>query len=131
MLEPFQNTCKNLKKHYKMKKELIKKFNKNIFSEVNLSNYSWFNLGGPAELLFKPENTHQLINFLKEIKENDLKITILGAGSNVLIRDKGIKGVVIKLGSYFSKIKLIDQDSQKLVRQLLIVKFLILQKKTV
>ena len=94
-----------------MKKELIKKFNKNIFSEVNLSNYSWFNLGGPAELLFKPENTHQLINFLKEIKENDLKITILGAGSNVLIRDKGIKGVVIKLGSYFSKIKLIDQDS--------------------
>ena len=78
---------------------------------MNLSNYSWFNLGGPAELLFKPENNLQLINFLKEIKEYDLKITILGAGSNVLIRDNGIKGVVIKLGSNFSKIKLIDQDS--------------------
>ena len=94
-----------------MKKELMKKFYRNISSEVNLSNYSWFNLGGPAELLFKPENNLQLINFLKEIKEYDLKITILGAGSNVLIRDNGIKGVVIKLGSNFSKIKLIDQDS--------------------
>ena len=90
--------------------ELIKKFNNNISNNTNLSKYSWFNLGGPAEYLFKPESKSQLIDFLKDNKKNKLKITILGAGSNTLIRDKGIKGVVIKLGSSFSEIKLIDED---------------------
>tara|TARA_B100001121_G_C18678717_1_gene617481 strand:- start:64 stop:975 length:912 start_codon:yes stop_codon:yes gene_type:complete len=96
-----------------MKQELIKKFNRNIYSDVNLSKYSWFNLGGTAELFFKPENKNQLIEFLKDIREKKLKITILGAGSNTLIRDNGIKGVVIKLGSNFSKIDLLSQDTIK------------------
>ena len=92
------------------KQELIKKFNRSIFENAKMSNYSWFNLGGPAEYLFKPENDEQLIEFLEENKKNKLDITILGAGSNTLIRDQGIKGVVIKLGSEFSKINLIDKD---------------------
>ena len=86
--------------------ELKKKFNKWITNNIKLSNYSWFNLGGPAEYFFKPSNESQLIEFLKINKKNKLKITILGAGSNTLIRDKGIKGVVIKLGSSFSGKKL-------------------------
>ncbi len=90
--------------------ELIKKFNNSIFNNKKLSNYSWFNLGGPAEYFFKPENKKQLIEFLKENKKNKLKITILGAGSNTLIRDNGIKGVVIKLSSNFSKINIIDKN---------------------
>ena len=49
--------------------ELIKKFNKNITSNTGLSNYSWFNLGGPAEYFFKPRDKDQLIEFLKEIKK--------------------------------------------------------------
>ena len=89
---------------------LKKKFSKNISSNIKLSNYSWFNLGGPAEYLFKPRDKDQLIEFLKENKKNKLKITILGAGSNTLIRDKGVKGAVIKLGSNFSKISLVDKD---------------------
>ena len=94
-----------------MKQELIKKFNGNIFSDIQLSKYSWFNLGGPAELFFKPESNKQLVEFLKDVKKSKLKITILGAGSNTLIRDNGIKGVVIKLGSAFSKIELVDYDT--------------------
>ena len=90
--------------------KLIDKFNKNIFYNAELSNYSWFNLGGPAEILFKPENKKQLIDFFKENQKNKFKITILGAGSNTLIRDRGIKGVVIKLGSNFSYLKLIDEN---------------------
>ncbi len=90
--------------------DIIKKFNNNISNNTNLSNYSWFNLGGPAEYFFKPENKKQLIEFLKENKKNKLKVTILGAGSNTLIRDKGVKGVVIKLGSNFSEIRLIDKN---------------------
>ena len=90
---------------------LLKRFEKNIYNNVSLSKFSWFNLGGPAEYLFKPENESQLIEFFKENKNEKLKITILGAGSNTLIRDKGIKGVVIKLGPKFSEIKLIDKDT--------------------
>ena len=90
--------------------DLIEKFGTNISKNINLSNYSWFNLGGPAEYLFKPKDIDQLINFLKQNQKDKLKLTILGAGSNTLIRDKGIRGVVIKLGSNFSKINLIDKD---------------------
>ena len=94
-----------------MKQDLIKKFSRSVSTNIELSKYSWFNLGGPAELFFKPENKNQLIEFLKHIKENKLKITVLGAGSNTLIRDEGIKGVVIKLGPNFSKIELINENT--------------------
>jgi len=89
---------------------LIKKFSNTLSKNINLSNYSWFNLGGNAELFFKPNNKNQLIEFLTEVKKNNLKTTILGAGSNTLFRDKGVKGAVIKLGSNFSYTKLINKD---------------------
>ena len=94
----------------KINDELIDKLNSSISRDVKLSNYSWFNLGGPAEYLFKPKDKKQLIEFLIHNKKNKLDITILGAGSNTLIRDKGIKGVVIKLGSGFTDIRLVDKD---------------------
>ena len=95
----------------KLTQDFFNKFKGNIKNNVNLSNYNWFNLGGPAEYLFKPENKEQLIEFLRENKIFKLNTTVLGAGSNTLIRDNGIKGVVIKLGSSFSKIKLINSDT--------------------
>ena len=95
----------------KIFKRLENKFKKNISSNKKLANYSWFNLGGPAEFFFKPENTKQLIEFLKDNRKNKLKITILGAGSNTLVREKGVKGVVIKLGTKFSKIQLVEQNT--------------------
>ena len=90
---------------------LIEKFGNNLNQNVNLSNYSWFNLGGNAEFFFKPNDKNQLIEFLSEAKKNNLKITILGAGSNTLFRDNGVKGDVIKLGSNFSYTKLISKNS--------------------
>ena len=95
----------------KLTQDFFNKFKGNIKNNVNLANYNWFNLGGPAEYLFKPENKEQLIEFLRENKIFKLNTTVLGAGSNTLIRDNGIKGVVIKLGSSFSKIKLINTDT--------------------
>ena len=94
-----------------MKQDLIKKFSNSVSTNIELSKYSWFNLGGPAEFFFKPENKNQLIEFLKHSKENKLKITVLGAGSITLISDEGIKGVVIKLGPNFSKIELINENT--------------------
>ena len=112
-----------------LNQELTKKFGKAISNNIKLSNYSWFNLGGPAEYFFKPENKNQLIEFLKESKKQNLKITILGAGSNTLIRDNGIKGAVIKLGPGFSKINLISKDIIEVGAGILDRKFPILLKK--
>ena len=86
------------------------KFGKNLIFTDSLSKYNWFNLGGPAELFFRPENETQLKKFLNEIKKYNFKITILGAGSNILVRDKGVKGIVIKLGSKFSEMRVIDNN---------------------
>ncbi len=93
-----------------IKQKLLKNYDNNILKSVSLSNYSWFNLGGTAEYLFKPNNKSQLKEFLNDNLTNDLKITIIGAGSNILFRDNGIKGVVIKLGKGFSYINLIGEN---------------------
>ena len=90
---------------------LFDKFGSSLSENKSMSKYSWFNLGGPAEYLFKPYNKQQLIEFLRENKIHKLKIFIIGAGSNTLIRDKGIKGVVIKLGKGFGGINLINKNT--------------------
>ena len=86
------------------------KFGESVKKNVNLANYSWFNLGGNAQFFFKAEEIKQLLDFLKEAKKKNLKTTILGAGSNTLFRDNGVKGAVIKLGKEFSYIKIIEKD---------------------
>ena len=87
-----------------------KKFEDSFRHDVKLSNYSWFNLGGNAEYFYKAKDEKQLIEFLREAKKKNLKTTILGAGSNTLFRDNGVKGVVIKLGNEFSYTKLINKN---------------------
>jgi len=88
----------------------LKKFENNFSYNVNLSNYSWFNLGGNAEYFLKAKDKDQLIEFLREAKKNNLKTTILGAGSNTLFRDNGVKGAVVKLGNEFSYTKLVNTN---------------------
>ena len=82
-------------------------YKENFSINESLSRYSWFNLGGPAEILFKPDNINQISSFLKNNKE---KLNILGAGSNTLIRDKGVKGVTLKLSPKFSYIEWLEKD---------------------
>ena len=90
--------------------DLTKRFGGSLTQKVKLSNYSWFNLGGDAEFFFKPKNKTELLQFLKEAKKNNIKTTFLGAGSNTLCRDNGVKGAVIKLGKNFSYIRLVEHD---------------------
>ena len=85
-------------------KETELKFGKKILLNEILANYSWFNLGGPSEYFFKPESEEDIIIFLKKFKPE--KINILGAGSNTLIRDGGVKGITIKLSPHFSYLNL-------------------------
>ena len=84
-----------------------KKIDYKIYKKEKLSKYSWFNLGGPAELFFRPNSVLELQSFLKQ---NNKKIHIIGAGSNTLIRDGGLKGVTIKLSSKFSTIKKLEDN---------------------
>ncbi len=87
--------------------DFLEKFKDNLTKNVDLSNYSWFNLGGKADFFYKAKDKNQLIEFLYETKKKKLKTTILGAGSNILFRDNGVRGAVIKLGKSFSYTKLI------------------------
>lgn len=90
-------------------KEIKKKISGQILFDESLSKHSWFNLGGPAKVIFKPKNLSELSIFLKNLKEFN-KIKVLGAGSNTLIRDGGFDGVIIKLGKFFSHLSLLDQN---------------------
>lgn len=69
-----------------------------------LSAVTWFRVGGPAEVLFKPADRDDLAAFL-QAKPADVPVTVIGVGSNLLVRDGGIAGVVIRLGRGFAEIK--------------------------
>ena len=88
-------------------KEMKKKISGQILFDESLSKHSWFNLGGPAKIIFKPKNLNELSIFLKNFRRFN-KIKVLGAGSNTLIRDGGFDGVIIKFGKSFSHISLFN-----------------------
>ena len=91
-------------------KEIRNKISGQILFDESLSKHSWFNLGGPATVIFKPKNLNELSFFLKNIKGFD-KIKVLGAGSNSLIRDGGFNGIIIKLGKSFAHMSLFDKHT--------------------
>ena len=68
-----------------------------ILAEEPLKNHCSFKIGGPAEVLFVPKNEKALIAAIRYCNENSVRLTILGNGSNVLISDAGLRGVVAKL----------------------------------
>jgi len=84
--------------------ELIKKLPKirGTYRE-NVELKSWFDVGGKAEILFRPADINDLQDFLKNCSK-EIPINILGAASNVIVRDEGVKGVVIRLSGEFAKI---------------------------
>ena len=90
-------------------KKIEKKIDGQILFKENLSKYSWFNVGGPAKVIFKPKSLHELSFFLKTINGSN-KIKVLGGGSNTLIRDGGYDGIIIKLGKSFSRISLFNKN---------------------
>ena len=90
--------------------ELMPKLHGKMRANVDLSKLTWFRVGGPAEILFKPAGIEDLIYFLQNCP-NEIPITVLGATSNLLVRDGGIKGVVIRMGRAFAEIKKLDENS--------------------
>ena len=91
-------------------KEMKNKFAGQVLFDKSLSKYSWFNLGGPAKVIFRPRNLNELSIFLRQMKGFD-KIKVLGVGSNTVIRDGGFNGIIIKFGKSFSHLTSFDQNT--------------------
>ena len=80
-----------------------------IKEQADLSAVTWFRTGGSAEILYRPADIEDLGAFLKTL-DPDIELTVLGLGSNVLIRDGGIPGIVIHLGKVFGPIEFDGND---------------------
>ena len=87
-----------------------KKISGKILYNENLSKYSWFNLGGPGKIVFKPKNLSELSTFLHNTQGFG-RVKVLGVGSNTLIRDGGFDGVIIKLGKSFAHTSLLNENT--------------------
>ena len=74
-----------------------------LTADAPLGPQTWFATGGPAEVLFRPADTDDLASFL-EVLPIDVPVTVLGVGSNLLVRDGGVKGVVVRLMRGFTAI---------------------------
>ena len=72
--------------------------------DVPLAPYTWFRVGGAAEVLFIPADEADLAVFLSAIPQN-IPVTVLGVASNVIVRDGGIPGIVVRLGPGFAKVE--------------------------
>ena len=74
-----------------------------LSANAPLAPITWFRVGGPAQVLFAPADEDDLAYFLKHI-DPDLPVTVIGLGSNLLVREGGVPGIVIRLGRGFAGI---------------------------
>jgi UDP-N-acetylmuramate dehydrogenase len=72
-----------------------------------IGSMTWFGVGGPAEVLFKPEDREDLAAFIRDCPA-DVPVTVLGVASNLIVRDGGIPGVVVRMGRDFAQITATD-----------------------
>lgn len=75
-----------------------------LSANVPLAPYTWLRVGGAAEVLFMPKDEADLAHFLSSTPD-EIPVTILGVASNTLVRDGGVKGVVVRLGPSFTKVE--------------------------
>lgn len=88
-----------------IKTELEKITNiKNIKLNEPMSKHTFFKVGGPADIMVLPENEKELKEILDLFNNNNYPYYIIGNGSNLLVRDKGVRGAIIKISSNFNKL---------------------------
>ncbi|MFD2263575.1 UDP-N-acetylmuramate dehydrogenase [Lacibacterium aquatile] len=80
-----------------------------LSTDASLATITWFGVGGPCDLMFRPADAEDLASFLKHLPA-EVPVTVIGVGSNLLVRDGGVKGVVIRLGRGFVDIKAEGED---------------------
>jgi UDP-N-acetylmuramate dehydrogenase len=78
-----------------------------LVADQSLAELTWFRVGGPAQILFVPEDEEDLSYFLAQLPP-EVPVTIISLGSNLIVRDGGVPGVVVRLGRGFSYITVED-----------------------
>jgi UDP-N-acetylmuramate dehydrogenase len=78
-----------------------------LLTNQPLAELTWFRVGGPAQVLFMPEDEADLSYFLTDLPDGT-EVTVIGLGSNLIVRDGGVAGVVIRLGRGFNEIAIED-----------------------
>ena len=81
-----------------------------LLPNQSLAELTWFRVGGPAQVLFMPEDEADLAYFLEHLPA-EIPVTVIGLGSNLIVRDGGVPGVVIRLGRGFAEVK-VEEDSR-------------------
>jgi UDP-N-acetylmuramate dehydrogenase len=75
-----------------------------LLSNQSLKEFTWFRVGGPAQVLFVPEDEEDLALLLENLP-GEIPVTIVGLGSNLIVRDGGVPGVAVRLGRGFGELK--------------------------
>jgi len=78
-----------------------------LVENASMAPLTWFRVGGPAEVLFRPADCEDLAAFLAGTPD-DIPVVVVGVGSNLLVRDGGIPGVVIRLGKAFMQVEVLE-----------------------
>jgi UDP-N-acetylmuramate dehydrogenase len=81
-----------------------------LLANQSLAELTWFRVGGPAQAFFMPQDENDLAYFLQNLA-GEIPVTVIGAGSNLIVRDGGVPGVVIRLGRGFNEIK-VEPDNR-------------------
>ncbi len=88
---------------------ILKDFPNSVRPDEPLAMHTWFQLGGKAEFFAEPANEEELIALVRRARDENLPIHLLGRGSNILVRDEGVRGLVITLSSpVFRQIEIED-----------------------
>ncbi|MCP3900603.1 MAG: UDP-N-acetylmuramate dehydrogenase [Desulfobacteraceae bacterium] len=88
------------------------KENFNLLSDEPMKNHTSIKVGGPADLFATPETKEEFINLVTTASKMDIAVTIIGDGTNLLIRDKGIRGLVISTSKFKPTIKQYEANSE-------------------
>ena len=75
-----------------------------VIANAMLADITWFRVGGPAQVLFTPADEADLAYFLGQLPR-EIPVVVIGLGSNLLVRDGGVPGVVVRLGRGFSRVE--------------------------
>lgn len=98
-----------------MDKELIYKLFKDniekgkVLIDEPMKKHTSFKIGGPVDILVIPGNLNEIVGSVRLCKEKNIEFKILGNGSNLLVRDKGIRGVIIKIADNFNNIDILGE----------------------
>ena len=82
-----------------------------LLANQSLAELTWFRVGGPAQVFYIPEDENDLAYFLRNLP-TEIPVYVIGAGSNLIVRDGGVPGVIIRLGRGFNEVKI--EDGQRI-----------------